>query len=113
MHFIDQAQIYVRLVPKADRNVSQDELGAVFRRELKQVGGAETSVFTSGFGGAMKQIQVEMRGPDPTVLTRLAMQAAAEVRKVPGASGKADCAASTTSRPKTNRVIPPTSAPTP
>jgi HAE1 family hydrophobic/amphiphilic exporter-1 len=33
----------------------------------------------------MKQIQVEMRGEDPSVLTRLATRAAALVRQVPGA----------------------------
>ena len=43
------------------------------------------SVFTSGFGGAMKQIQIAMRGEAPTVLTRLATRAAGLVRQVPGA----------------------------
>src|SRR4051812_36973501 len=83
---VDQALIYVRLVPKHERNVSQDALGLTLRRELAQVGGANLSVFTSGFGGAMKQIQIEMRGEDPAVLTRLASAAADEVRRVPGAT---------------------------
>src|SRR5215213_1484863 len=83
---VDQALIYVRLVPKHERNVSQDALGLTLRRELAQVGGANVSVFTSGFGGAMKQIQIEMRGEDPAVLTRLASTAADEVRRVPGAT---------------------------
>jgi HAE1 family hydrophobic/amphiphilic exporter-1 len=82
---VDQSLIYVRLIPKAKRDISQDELGSILRRELGRVGGASVSVFTSGFGGAMKQIQIEMRGQDPTVLTRLASRAAELVRKVPGA----------------------------
>ncbi len=82
---VDQSLIYVRLIPKAKRDISQDELGSTLRQELSRVGGASISVFTSGFGGAMKQIQIEMRGQDPTVLTRLASRAAALVRKVPGA----------------------------
>ncbi|MEA2723671.1 MAG: hypothetical protein QOH59_1442 [Gemmatimonadales bacterium] len=82
---VDQSLIYVRLIPKAKRDISQDELGSILRRELGRVGGASVSVFTSGFGGAMKQIQIEMRGQDPTVLTRLASRAAQLVRKVPGA----------------------------
>ncbi|MEO8089842.1 MAG: efflux RND transporter permease subunit, partial [Gemmatimonadales bacterium] len=82
---VDQSLIYVRLVPKKQRHISQDELGVTLRGELGRVGGASVSVFTSGFGGAMKQIQIEMRGQDPTVLTRLASRAAALVRKVPGA----------------------------
>jgi HAE1 family hydrophobic/amphiphilic exporter-1 len=82
---VDQALTYVRLVPKAERSISQDQLGETLRQELSRVGGADVSVFTSGFGGAMKQIQVEMRGDDPTVLTRLATRAAELVREVPGA----------------------------
>jgi hydrophobic/amphiphilic exporter-1 (mainly G- bacteria), HAE1 family len=82
---VDQALTYVRLIPKHDRSISQDELGEILRKELARVGGASVSVFTSGFGGAMKQIQVEMRGDDPTVLTRLATRAAELVREVPGA----------------------------
>jgi HAE1 family hydrophobic/amphiphilic exporter-1 len=82
---VDQANIYVRLVPKAKRHKSQEQLGAELRAELAKVGGAAASVFTSGFGGAIKQIQIEMRGPDPVVLTHLAQQAAESVRAVPGA----------------------------
>ncbi len=82
---VDQALIYIRLVPKADREKSQEELGQELRHELAHVGGATASVFTSGFGGAFKQIQIEMRGPDPTVLTHLAEQAADIVRAIPGA----------------------------
>ena len=37
---VDQALVYVRLVPKAKRHVSQDELGAEFGREFSHVAGA-------------------------------------------------------------------------
>jgi len=83
---VDQALIYVRLIPKNERDRSQDALGEVLRKELAGVGGANVSVFTSGFGGALKQIQIEMRGEDPAVLTRLASRAAETVRQVPGAT---------------------------
>jgi HAE1 family hydrophobic/amphiphilic exporter-1 len=82
---VDQALIYVRLIPKSERRTSQEALGATLRQQLSHVGGANISVFTSGFGGALKQIQIEMRGEDPTVLTRLATRAAALVAQVPGA----------------------------
>jgi HAE1 family hydrophobic/amphiphilic exporter-1 len=82
---VDQALVYVRLVPKADRSISQDALGRVLRREVAALGGAKVSVFTSGFGGAFKQIQIQMKGPDARVLTQLAEQAQQEVEKVPGA----------------------------
>ena len=82
---VDQALIYVRLVPKADRSVRQATLGQRLRTELAQVGGVKVSVFTSGFGGAFKQIQLQLRGPDAVRLTQLAEQAMAEVEQVKGA----------------------------
>jgi HAE1 family hydrophobic/amphiphilic exporter-1 len=82
---VDHALIYVRLVPKADRALSQDQIGNILRGELLRIGGARVSVFTSGFGGAMKQIQVQFRGPDASALTTFAEQVAREAEKVPGA----------------------------
>ncbi len=82
---VDQALVYARLVPKAERDVSQEELGQELRREMAQLGGAQVSVFTSGFGGAYKQIQLQLTGPDARVLTDLAQRAAAAVSEVPGA----------------------------
>ncbi len=82
---VDQALIYVRLVPKSERDVSQEEFGQRLRPEVKRVGGVQVSVFTSGFGDAYKPVQVQMRGIDARVLTRLAEQARREVEQVPGA----------------------------
>ncbi|WP_164017900.1 efflux RND transporter permease subunit [Pyxidicoccus trucidator] len=82
---VDQALVYVRLKPKSEREVSQDALGKIFRDELKTLGGARISVFTSGFGGAFKQIQLELRGPDQKVLSQLAEQVQKEMEAVPGA----------------------------
>ncbi len=83
---VDQANVYVRLLPKADRKVSQEALGAALRRELASVAGAQISVFTSGFGGVYKQIQMELRGPDSRVLADYAEKIRAIARSVPGAS---------------------------
>ncbi|HLM45011.1 MAG TPA: efflux RND transporter permease subunit, partial [Myxococcaceae bacterium] len=82
---VDQALVYVKLTPKHTREVSQEELGVTLRREMARVAGADVSVFTSGFGGAFKSIQLELRGPDARELTRLAEQLRREVEQVPGA----------------------------
>jgi HAE1 family hydrophobic/amphiphilic exporter-1 len=83
---VDQANVYLRLTPKAQRELSQEALGAILRRELAGVAGAQISVFTSGFGGAYKQIQMELRGPDSRVLAGLAERIRGIARTVPGAS---------------------------
>ncbi len=83
---VDQALVYVKLIPKAERELHQEELGQILRDEMKLIGGAQVSVFTSGFGGALKAIQIQMKGDDARVLTTLAQRAATEVvAKVPGA----------------------------
>lgn len=81
----DLGSLYVRMKPKAQRSVSQYELGEILRKEMPQVGGATVSVFTSGFGGARKQIQLELRGKDAIVLGKLADSVLALVKTVPGA----------------------------
>ena len=82
---VDQAQVYVRLIPKGDRKLSQDAFGRVLREEMARIGGAKISVFTSGFGGAIKQIQVQLSGPDARALNDLATKALHEAEQVPGA----------------------------
>jgi HAE1 family hydrophobic/amphiphilic exporter-1 len=81
----DKGQIYVRMIPKSQRSLSQDEFGAVVRKEIAQMGGATGAVYTSGFGGAMKQIQVEIRGSDARVLQQLGEQLRDSVRTINGA----------------------------
>jgi HAE1 family hydrophobic/amphiphilic exporter-1 len=86
---VDQAVVYVRLVPRPQRKLSQVELGVPLRRELSAVGGATIAVFTSGFGGAFKQIALELRAPsgsDPLRLLAHAQKVEALVRQVPGAT---------------------------
>jgi HAE1 family hydrophobic/amphiphilic exporter-1 len=81
---VDEGQVYVKLVPKADRDIGQAEFSGVLRREVGQIGGATFSTLGSGFGGGQKPLQVQLRGPDAAVLTRLAEQVAERVEKVPG-----------------------------
>jgi HAE1 family hydrophobic/amphiphilic exporter-1 len=81
----DLGSVYVHMQKKKDRNVSQAQFGEILRREMATIGGAKVYVFTSGFGGARKQIQVELRGTDARVLGGIADSVLAIVQKVPGA----------------------------
>ncbi|HEX2219627.1 MAG TPA: efflux RND transporter permease subunit [Gemmatimonadales bacterium] len=89
---VDEGRIYVKLVPKAEREVGQDAFGEVLREDLAQIGGATFATTGSGLGGATKPLQVQLRGPDSRVLTQLAQQVEERVRQVPGT---ADVALST------------------
>ena len=81
----DNATIYVRLKPKNQRALSQDQIGQILRTDMRQVGGATAFTFASGFGGAQKQLQLQLQGPDETVLNTYAARIAKIVAAVPGA----------------------------
>ena len=82
---VDQSYLYFKLTPHAKRKLSEAQLGALLRKEFKQVAGVNVSVFTGGFGGAFKELQLQLRGPDAVVLAGLGEQALVAARTVPGA----------------------------
>ncbi len=82
---VDQSYLYFKLTPHAQRKLSEAQLGALLRKEFKQVAGVNVSVFTGGFGGAFKELQLQLRGPDAVVLAGLGEQALVAARTVPGA----------------------------
>lgn len=81
---VDQGTVFVKLVPKGDREQRQSQVVGDIRRDLKSLGGVTTSVST-GFNDGQKQIQLQLQGPDSDTLVKLADQIMAEVRQVPGA----------------------------
>ncbi len=80
---VDEAAIYVRLVPKAERSAHQDEVAQAIRTEVRALGGVSAHLLT-GFQDR-RQIQIQLTGPDTDSLNRLAEEVAARVREVPGA----------------------------
>jgi hydrophobic/amphiphilic exporter-1 (mainly G- bacteria), HAE1 family len=82
---VDAATVYVRLTPKHDRALTQDELSQRIRLELRSLGGVTAYTYASGLGGAQKQVQLQLRGPDIDQLGGLADRLANIVRGVPGA----------------------------
>ena len=53
---VDVADIYVRLVPKADRPLSQNAISDIVRGKSARVAGVTAWVFSNGFGDNRKQI---------------------------------------------------------
>jgi hydrophobic/amphiphilic exporter-1 (mainly G- bacteria), HAE1 family len=83
---VDVGSIYVKLVPKKDRSLSQGDLSDIIRGEISHVAGVTAYTFSSSFAGNQKQIQVQIRGNDAAQLNAVAEQMEAEARKVPGAA---------------------------
>jgi HAE1 family hydrophobic/amphiphilic exporter-1 len=82
---VDNASIYVRLVPKNERHLSQEALGQIMRTRMRLLGGATAFTYASGFGGAQKQLQLQLQGPDPTTLAQFADRIDAIVKETRGA----------------------------
>jgi HAE1 family hydrophobic/amphiphilic exporter-1 len=82
---VDIGNIFVRLVPMDQRDVSAEEFAAVVRDEVEHIAGVTLAVFTSDFGGGRKQLLFEVRGPDLAAVSTAADQVIAEVRQVPNA----------------------------
>jgi HAE1 family hydrophobic/amphiphilic exporter-1 len=82
---VDKADIYIKMVKKTERQVSQADFAAQLREELSSMGGATVTVFSAVWSGNFKQIQLEIHGEDARVLAQLADRVAAAVRSVEGA----------------------------
>src|SRR3954464_2218449 len=82
---VDNGNIYVRLSPKNERNVSVAKLAQILRTELGRVAGASVTIFESDFGGGFKQIQVQVRGNEIGPLNDIAIRLRDTIAKIPGA----------------------------
>jgi HAE1 family hydrophobic/amphiphilic exporter-1 len=82
---VDEGNIYVRTVPKTQRNISIEALAEELRHETARMSGATVSIFTSDFNAGFKSIQLQLRGQDVAALAQAADMVKAEVEKVPGA----------------------------
>jgi hydrophobic/amphiphilic exporter-1 (mainly G- bacteria), HAE1 family len=81
---VDEGRVYVKLKPKHERTRTQAEVVADIRSDLVRLAGITSSI-SAGFNPGEKQIQLQVKGPDATELTRLAQAVATEMRNVPGA----------------------------
>ncbi|HWM93308.1 MAG TPA: efflux RND transporter permease subunit, partial [Thermoanaerobaculia bacterium] len=83
---VDAGDVYIKLKPKADRDVSQMELARKIRQDVRRVGGVDAFLSEGGPGGGQRQIQLQLRGDNQEALQKAAAQLEAELRKVPGAT---------------------------
>jgi hydrophobe/amphiphile efflux-1 (HAE1) family protein len=80
---VDEAVVFVALVPKKERDRSQQDISQELRARARKLGGLQASI-GSGFGD-QKQIQVQVTGPDLAVLALLADRVAKDVESTAGA----------------------------
>jgi HAE1 family hydrophobic/amphiphilic exporter-1 len=82
---VTAGNVYVDLVPGAEREKSQQELMVDARAKLSSLFGATIVVGEAGgLGGPQQPLQVNLRGPDVTQLVALSEQVAERMRAIPG-----------------------------
>jgi HAE1 family hydrophobic/amphiphilic exporter-1 len=82
---VTAGNIYVDLVPSAERDRSQQELMVDARTKLSSLFGATIVVGEAGgLGGPQQPLQVNLRGPDVRQLVALSEQVAERMRAIPG-----------------------------
>jgi len=81
---VDIGNIYIKMTPTVDRDISAEEFAAVLREETRRVSGATLAVFATDWGN-QKLLQIEVRGSDPEAVNTAAELVLAEVKQVPNA----------------------------
>ena len=82
---VDVGNIYVRLVPKPERDVDAETFAATIREEVTRIAGATMAVFTSDFSGGRKQLLLQIKGPDQASINEAADMVRRTVAAVPNA----------------------------
>jgi HAE1 family hydrophobic/amphiphilic exporter-1 len=83
---VDEANVYVRLTPRDQRDLHQTEIERSARAAVASIGGARIAVGGNSMGGGQAQIQIQLTGPDYDTLLQLGEKVATEMRQVPGAA---------------------------
>jgi HAE1 family hydrophobic/amphiphilic exporter-1 len=82
---VTDGTIYVRMKPKRERSVSEQDFQLVLRRGLATFRGVKTGIMeSSGMGGGQLPVQVNILGPDMTRLQELNDRMMAAIQDVPG-----------------------------
>ncbi|TVQ48023.1 MAG: efflux RND transporter permease subunit [Gloeocapsa sp. DLM2.Bin57] len=80
----NSSTIYVNLVPKRERNISQLEFQQRLRGELSLIPGARSSFRALGGAGNSKDLSIILKSENPTLLTATAAQLEQEISQIPG-----------------------------
>ncbi|MEO1672669.1 MAG: efflux RND transporter permease subunit, partial [Cyanobacteria bacterium J06631_2] len=74
----------VKLLPKNERDVSQQELQDRLREVFQQIPGARISFKSRGAGGSDKDVALILRSSNPQILAETANNLEKQVREIPG-----------------------------
>ena len=81
---IDKGLVTVKLKPKNDRELSQQEFQEKMRSQFAKIPGARISFQSQGAGGSSKDVSLILRSNNPDVLVETANDLETQMRQIPG-----------------------------
>ncbi len=81
---VNKATLFVNLLPKKNREISQQEFEKQMRQEFMQIPGARISFLSAGAGGSNKALSIVLKSENPTALQEAADTLERQMREVPG-----------------------------
>jgi len=81
---INSGLVYVNLVPKAERTISQQEFQEEMRQVFQEIPGARVSFRSQGAGGGSKDVSIVLKSENAEVLTATANAIERQMRDIPG-----------------------------
>jgi hydrophobe/amphiphile efflux-1 (HAE1) family protein len=81
---INSGLVYINLVPKEEREISQQEFQEQMRQKFLQIPGARISFRSQGAGGGSKDVTLILRSDNPQPLTQAANNLEKQMREIPG-----------------------------
>ena len=81
---IDKGLVTVKLKPKDDRSLSQQEFQSKMRSQFAKIPGARISFQSQGAGGSSKDVSLILRSNNPDILVETANNLEKQMRQIPG-----------------------------
>ncbi|MDJ0678455.1 MAG: efflux RND transporter permease subunit [Xenococcaceae cyanobacterium MO_167.B52] len=80
---VNSAEIFVNLVPKEQRNITQQAFQQEMGKEFEAIPGARISFRSQGAGGSSKDVSLILRSDNPESLARVANDLETQMREIP------------------------------
>ena len=81
---VNSGTMYVNLIPKDERDISQQEFQTQMRQVFRQIPGARVTFSSQGAGGGSKDLTIVLKSDNGDVLTETANALENQMREVPG-----------------------------
>ena len=80
---VNSAQIFINLVPKAQRDITQQQFQQEMGQAFEQIPGARISFRSQGAGGGSKDVSLILRSDNPESLSLAASNLETQMREIP------------------------------